>query len=73
MSLSNKLKDVAWIVGIPIVFYLGCSGLDSIHPEPQPYIESLKELLSTTKAIAGITYGVFLLEALKYNSELNKE
>lgn len=74
MSLVKKLENTLWIIGPPIVLYLACSGGDSLSSEPIiPYIESLRNPFTISKVVAGVVYGMFFLEILKYNSKSNKK
>ena len=74
MSLTDKLKDTGWILGIPIAFYLICSGVDSLSSEPIiPYVESLRNPFTISKVVAGVIYGMFLLEIFNYNVKNNKK
>lgn len=73
MSLTDKLKDVGWILGIPIAFYLICSGADSLSSEPIiPYVESLKNPFTATKGIVGLIYFGFLFEVMYRNLKSKK-
>ena len=71
MSLTDKLKDAAWLIGFPMAAYLACSGMDSLS-QSIPYIESLKNPFTLTKGIAEVIYILFLSELLTYNIKQNK-